>query len=618
MINASTTLLAQMLDPHRIEFPNLGFGFNINPTAFTIFGLDIQWYGIIITLGLILAIIYVFPRMKRFGIDSDRAVDAVIGGVLGGIVGARLYYVAMKWEDYNKGSIGETLKAVINTRNGGLAIYGGIIGAFIVGYIICKIRKVKILPMLDVTVLGLLIGQGVGRWGNFVNQEAFGTNTDFFLGMTGGTIQRTISNAVQIGGDMYNNGNAEMMWEKAVHPCFLYESLWCILGFVILAFISKKRRYDGQIFLMYLAWYGFERFFVEGLRTDSLTLGNIRISQALSAIIFIVSVILQIVMFFRIRRDPESFVLYASTEESRKLIEESRRKSMGIKGADAMMGGSDEIGDLSDDDDEIGILPDEDDDEIGILPDEEDDDDFFEMAEKKLSEAKDKADNVSEAIEEKAKDAVDSAKDKAEKAVDTVKDKTEKTADSVTDKAEKTADSVTDKAEKTVDTIKDNAQKTVHSAKDKAEKAADTVKDKAENAVDAAKDKAEKAADTVKDKTEKAVDAAKDKAEKAADTVKDKAEKAVDAAKDKAEKAADTVKDKDEKAADTVKDKAEQAVNTAKDTAASAEEIVENKAEEVVSEANDKYEKLAAEHGNKISGSSKKGGHNKKKKHHKK
>ena len=585
MINASTTLLAQMLDPHRIEFPNLGFGFNINPTAFTIFGLDIQWYGIIITLGLILAIIYVFPRMKRFGIDSDRAVDAVIGGVLGGIVGARLYYVAMKWEDYNKGSIGETLKAVINTRNGGLAIYGGIIGAFIVGYIICKIRKVKILPMLDVTVLGLLIGQGVGRWGNFVNQEAFGTNTDFFLGMTGGTIQRTISNAVQIGGDMYNNGNAEMMWEKAVHPCFLYESLWCILGFVILAFISKKRRYDGQIFLMYLAWYGFERFFVEGLRTDSLTLGNIRISQALSAIIFIVSVILQIVMFFRIRRDPESFVLYASTEESRKLIEESRRKSMGIKGADAMMGGSDEIGDLSDDDDEIGILPDEDDDEIGILPDEEDDDDFFEMAEKKLSEAKDKADNVSEAIEEKAEDAVNSAKDKAEKVTDTVKDK-----------AEKTADSVKDKAKKTVDAIKDNAQKTVHSAKDKAEKAADTVKEKAE----------------------KAVDAAKDNAEKAVDTVKDKAENAIDTAKDKAEKATDTVKDKAEKAADTVNDKAEKAVDTAKDTAASAEEIVENKAEEVISEANDKYEKLAAEHGNKISGGSKKGGHNKKKKHHKK
>ena len=126
MINAISTIFAQMLDPHRIEFPNLGFGFNIDPTAFTIFGLDIQWYGIIITIGLILAIIYVFPRMKRFGIDSDRAVDAVIGGVLGGIIGARLFYVAMRWEEYNKGSFGETFKAVINTRNGGLAIYGGL------------------------------------------------------------------------------------------------------------------------------------------------------------------------------------------------------------------------------------------------------------------------------------------------------------------------------------------------------------------------------------------------------------------------------------------------------------------------------------------------------------
>ncbi|MDO4863402.1 MAG: prolipoprotein diacylglyceryl transferase [Ruminococcus sp.] len=452
MINASATLLAQMLEPHRIEFPNLGFGFSIDPTAFTVFGLDIQWYGIIITLGLILAIIYVFPRMKRFGIDSDRAVDAVIGGVLGGIVGARLYYVAMKWEDYNKGSLGETFKAVINTRNGGLAIYGGIIGAFIVGFIICKIRKVRILPMLDVTVLGLLIGQGVGRWGNFVNQEAFGTNTDLFVGMTGGTIQRTISNATQLGGSMYDSG---IMWEKPVHPCFLYESLWCILGFVILALISKKRRYDGQILLMYMAWYGFERFFVEGLRTDSLMLGNIRVSQALSAIIFIVSVIIQIVMFFRIKRDPESFVLYASTEESRRLIEESRRKAMGIKGADAMMGAGDEIGDLSDDDDEIGILPDED-----------DDDDFFAEAEAKLAAAKNRAEDKAEDAIEAVKDKAEEAKDKAEKAVETVKDKVEDTAKAAEKKAEEAAKSVKEAAE---------------TAADKAEDAADAASDKYES-----------------------------------------------------------------------------------------------------------------------------------------
>ena len=288
-----------LLEPHEIQFPELGWKFNIDPTAFSVFGFDIQWYGIIITLGLILALIYALPRMKRFGLDSDRTIDAIIGGVIGGIVGARIYYVLMRWDEY-KGD----LKAIINTRQGGLAIYGGIIGALLIGLTICKIRKIKMLPMLDITALGFLIGQGIGRWGNFFNQEAFGTNTDFFLGMTGGTIQRTISDGMQMGGDMYSNG-LNMLWEKPVHPCFFYESVWCLLGFVILSFWSKRRKYDGQIFLMYLAWYGAERFVVEGLRTDSLMLGNIRISQALSAVIFVASVILQIVLFSKKKRDPE-------------------------------------------------------------------------------------------------------------------------------------------------------------------------------------------------------------------------------------------------------------------------------------------------------------------------
>ena len=358
-----------LLDPNEIQFPELGWKFHIDPTAFTVFGIQIQWYGIIITLGLILALVYCLPKMKRFGLDSDRTLDVVIGGVLGGIVGARIYYVLMRWDEYKW-----DWKAIINTRNGGLAIYGGLIGAILVGLIICKVRKVKILPMLDVTVLGFLIGQGIGRWGNFINQEAFGTNTDSFLGMTGGTIQRSISDSMQIGGDLYQEG-VNMLWEKPVHPCFLYESVWCLLGFVILAFWSKRRKYDGQIFLMYLAWYGAERFFVEGLRTDSLMLGNIRVSQALSAVIFIVSVILQIILFAKRKRDPESFVLYASTEESHKLIEESRRKRMGLKGEDAKTGGDD------DDDDDLDIFNDDDDDfdddefESSILGDDDDDDD---------------------------------------------------------------------------------------------------------------------------------------------------------------------------------------------------------------------------------------------------
>lgn len=352
-------------DYTEIRFPKLGWEFHIDPTAFTIGGVRIQWYGIIIALGLALAVLYCFPRMKRFGIDSDCAVDAVLGGVIGGIVGARLYFVLSSWEDYKKDSFKETFLAVINTRNGGLAIYGGIIGALTVGLIICKIRKLKLLPMLDIAGIGLLIGQGVGRWGNFVNQEAFGTNTDFVLGMTGGRIQHVINDSMQIGGSMYENG-LEMLWEKPVHPCFFYESVWCLLGFVLLAFWSKRRKYDGQLILMYMAWYGAERFVVEGLRTDSLMVGSIRISQLVSAVIFIASVILQIVIGFKVKRDPESFVLYASTEESRLIIEESRRKSMGMKGVDAYR---------SDEDDEIGILDDEDNDGETEDPDNIEDDD---------------------------------------------------------------------------------------------------------------------------------------------------------------------------------------------------------------------------------------------------
>lgn len=308
----------RITDPFKIAFPNLGWEFRIDPTAFTIFGIDIQWYGLIITLGLVLAMIYCFPRMKRVGIDSDRAVEAVIGGIIGGIIGARVYYVAFRWDAY-----AGDWKSIFNFRGGGLAIYGGLIGALIVGLLICKIRKVKILPMLDISCIGFLIGQGVGRWGNFVNQEAFGRNTDSLFAMTGGTIQQTIINeAAMSGGTMYQSG-VEISEKYGVHPCFLYESFWCLLGFVLLSLFLKHRKYDGQVFLMYIAWYGVERFFVEGLRTDSLMLGNIRISQALSAVIAVASIILQIVFILRYKRDPESFVLYCDTEESKAMLARS-------------------------------------------------------------------------------------------------------------------------------------------------------------------------------------------------------------------------------------------------------------------------------------------------------
>lgn len=313
------TQVERIYDPNIISFPKLGWEFSIDPTAFTLFGIEVQWYGILISLGLLLAMVYCFPRMKTFGIDSDRAIDAVIGGVVGGIIGARLYYVLLRWDEY-----AWDWKAIVNMRNGGLAIYGGLIGAVAVGMIICKIRKVRILPMLDIAVQGFLIGQGIGRWGNFVNQEAFGSNTDSLFGMTGGTIQNTIiQESAFMDGSMVAQGISE---SYAVHPCFLYESVWCLLGFVILALFTKKRKYDGQLFLVYLAWYGAERFVVEGLRTDSLMLGNMRASQVLSALLAVTALILLFVMHFKVKRDPESFVLYVNTDESRALLAEAEER----------------------------------------------------------------------------------------------------------------------------------------------------------------------------------------------------------------------------------------------------------------------------------------------------
>lgn len=299
------------LDYYEIVFPKLGIDINVKSEAFSIGNFNIQWYGIIITFGLILAMIFGFSQMKKYGIDSDRAVDAVIGGIIGGIIGARAYYVAMEWDSY-----AGDIKEIINIRNGGLAIYGGVIGSVLVGCIIAKIRKVKILPLLDVAGMSFLIGQGIGRWGNFTNHEAFGYNTDSVFGMSSGKIQERIS--------LMNNPSLSP--DYPVHPCFLYESFFCLLGFVVLYLISKHRKYDGQMFVMYIGWYGLERFFIEGLRTDSLMIGNIRVSQVLALLCFISSVIILIIAGNKVKRMNGEYVFYKDTEESKQLLAESLEK----------------------------------------------------------------------------------------------------------------------------------------------------------------------------------------------------------------------------------------------------------------------------------------------------
>ncbi len=304
------------LDYNQIVFPKLGIDVTINPTAFTVFGMEIQWYGILITIGLLLAMMFGFRNMRSLGIDPDRAIDAVIGGIIGGLVGARLYYVAFNWDEFS----GDLL-LILNTRSGGLAIYGGIIGALLVGGIVAKLRKVRLLPLLDIVGTCFLIGQGIGRWGNFINQEAFGCNTDSIFCMSGGRIQEWI-------GQTYNAmGDYSIDASIGVHPCFLYESVWCLTGFALLAVALKKwRKFDGQIFLMYIGWYGFGRFFIEGLRTDSLMIGTLRVSQVLAAICVIVSVILLIVITFRVKRMGSDYVLYCNSRESKELLAEADAK----------------------------------------------------------------------------------------------------------------------------------------------------------------------------------------------------------------------------------------------------------------------------------------------------
>ena len=560
------TEVERITDINRIQFPKLGIDFHIDPTAFSIGSLTIQWYGIIIVVGLLLAVIYCVPRMKRFGIDSDKAIDAVIGGVIGGIIGARIYYIAFNFDEYKKESFGQTIKAMVNTREGGLAIYGGLIGAVLVGLIICHIKDIRKLPMLDVVVIGFLLGQGIGRWGNLVNQEAFGTNTDSIFGMTGGRIQYAIINSSSyLDGTLAQKG-IELSEKYAVHPCFLYESAWCLLGFVLLSLWAKHRKYDGQLLLMYLAWYGMERFIVEGLRTDSLMLGNIRISQALSALLVITSVILQIIMFFRVRRDPDRYKLYANTGEARLQLEQTRRKKVVISPADSAV--------LDGGFDEIGILPDEDEEPVSSIIDDAD-----------------------EELEEKAEEI----RDKAEDAVETVKEKAEDAAEAVEDKAENAAEAVRDKAEDAVEAVKD-----------KAEDAVEAVRDKAKDAVEAVQDTAEDAGEVLTGVVEGVIEDAEDRIEEFSEDIGD----AVTAVEEEAEDIAEDIADKAEDIKDKAEDAAEEAAEKAEDIAEEAEkaaDAVKEKAEDIRDNTEDKYDHLAEKHDEKLTGGSGKKNSKKKK-----
>jgi phosphatidylglycerol:prolipoprotein diacylglycerol transferase len=229
----------------------------------------------------------------------DKMVDVLIYGTIAAIIGARLYYVFSKWDYY-----GEHLSEIPQIWEGGLAIYGGIIGGLVAAYFVCKVRKMNYFNLLDMATMSLLIGQGIGRWGNFTNQEAFGVNTDLPWGMW----SEKIAADVMRNQELYTSKGFEVDPMLPVHPTFLYESIWCLLGFFVLYLICcKARKFSGQIALCYGIWYGLERTVVEGLRTDSLYIAGttIRVSQAISAALVIVCTVLLIVLLRKYIKNPQ-------------------------------------------------------------------------------------------------------------------------------------------------------------------------------------------------------------------------------------------------------------------------------------------------------------------------
>ncbi|MDR2590921.1 MAG: prolipoprotein diacylglyceryl transferase [Oscillospiraceae bacterium] len=276
-----------------ITFPLFGDGFVLNlPSFFTIFGFNIYYYGVFITLGYAVATLYLVKRRKLFGLTTDNIMDLLLITVPCGIVGARIYYMLFNFDRFfGPGQWGN----ILAFRDGGLAVYGGIIASIIVFILYSRIKKIPLGNLLDAGGFALLIGQAIGRWGNFINREAFGAETDlpWKMGLT-------FENNQIINGVLYGRGSTYYF-----HPTFLYESLWCGLGLLLMHIFSKvsHTKYPGQYFLFYVTWYGFGRFMIESLRMDSLLIPgtDLRASQWLAALSCLTAISILIINHFRNR-----------------------------------------------------------------------------------------------------------------------------------------------------------------------------------------------------------------------------------------------------------------------------------------------------------------------------
>ncbi|MGM9624073.1 MAG: prolipoprotein diacylglyceryl transferase [Eubacteriales bacterium] len=311
-----------MNDTNLIGFPNLGLGpWEINKYLIHTDHFRIAWYGIIITIGIIVAVALICRNAKKEGYTTDDVLDYAIWVVLFGILGARLYYVAMTWGRY------ESFLDVFAIWNGGLAIYGGIIGGALTILVISYLKGKNTLKFFDMVAPGVMLAQAIGRWGNFFNAEAYGSILKYeFLGKTFETSRFA---GMAIPWIMTIQTDAEAIATYA-HPTFLYESLWNILGFILIMLRYRNKKFDGQILFSYIVWYGFGRMFIEGFRTDSLYLGNVRISQLLA-----IGCVIFGVMFYHLLRKKAKPVLAAvqDAEEYENLFSEKKQTAKKKKSA---------------------------------------------------------------------------------------------------------------------------------------------------------------------------------------------------------------------------------------------------------------------------------------------
>lgn len=270
-----------------IEFPNIGIHLDNVGKTVTVFGFDIAYYGIVIGIGMLAGIAMAMMEAKRTNQNQEDYIDIAIFGIIFGIIGARIYYVVFAWDMYK-----DNLLEIFNTRHGGLAIYGGVIAAVITVFVVARVKKLPVALLLDTGCFGLITGQMIGRWGNFFNREAFGDYTDNLLAM------RIPLDAVRAS-DVSENIREHIDVIDGVsciqvHPTFLYESLWCLMVLVILLLYRTHKKFNGELFLMYLAGYGAGRVWIEGLRTDQLWFPGteIPVSQVLAGVLVVVAVVL--------------------------------------------------------------------------------------------------------------------------------------------------------------------------------------------------------------------------------------------------------------------------------------------------------------------------------------